>query len=65
MRGFVGGQWGYVLDGNDTNGVEIGGHNVPEANTLQAGTPGVLKEEERRLAVYYLGWESTEVREPT
>ena len=65
MRGFVGGQWGYVLDGNDTNGVETNGRDVSEANALQDGIPGILKEEERRLAVYYLGWESTEVRSPT
>lgn len=72
MRGFVGGQWSFALDGNDTNGVETGGEGGRDAfgETIGAlqddGDHGVmehgfLNKEDRRLAVYCLGWESAEV----
>lgn len=79
MRGFVGGQWGYVLDSNETKGVEIKPRidaspspspslteTETETEDPQSGSlgPGLLKDEERRLALYCLGWESTEVRKP-
>lgn len=52
MQGFVGGEWSYALNTNDTGGVSVG----------EAGNQGI-EENERRLACYYLGWESIEVGE--
>jgi hypothetical protein len=48
--GFMGGHWAYAINTNDTNGVP---YNVSPDT--------VVAEEDRRLGVYYLGWESTEV----
>ena len=50
MQGFVGGGWGYSLHTNATTGraLGLGGEE--------------LKEDQRRLAIYLLGWESVEVR---
>ncbi|KEF59653.1 uncharacterized protein A1O9_04499 [Exophiala aquamarina CBS 119918] len=77
MRGFVGGQWSFALDGNDTGGVETGRGRVCDhdasgaTETFQddeddgddeAMRYGMLKKGDRRLAVYCLGWESAEVR---
>lgn len=50
MRGFVGGQWSYCLNTNDSTGMPL--HS--EERTLPPA--------KRRLAVYPLGWESVEVR---
>jgi hypothetical protein len=63
MRGFVGGLWGYVLDGNDTNGVEINSSEISQSQPDDSPTVtlDLLKDEERRLALYCLGWESIEV----
>jgi hypothetical protein len=54
MDGFVGGDWAYALNTNDTNGVL-----VDEASNQR------VEEKGRRLACYYLGWESIEVRSPS
>jgi hypothetical protein len=51
MQGFVGGEWTYALNTNDTNGVLV--------NEVRNKW---LEEKERSLACYYLGWESIEVR---
>ncbi len=51
MQGFVGGEWAYALNTNDTNGVLV--------DEVRNQT---VDEKERRLACYYLGWESIEVR---
>lgn len=62
MRGFVGGQWSFALDGNDSNGAQTsqGGEGGDDGAT-EHGVRLILKHEDRRLAVYCLGWESTEV----
>jgi len=49
IKGFVGGQWAYTVNTNESGGMpctEVG--QVPEG--------------QRRLGIYYLGWESIEVR---
>lgn len=51
MEGFTGGEWAYATNTNDTSGVLI--DSVEDQ---------LLKEKERRLACYYLGWESIKVR---
>ena len=51
MQGFVGGDWAYALNTNDTSGVVV---------TESAKDQWVL-EKDQRLACYYLGWESIEV----
>jgi hypothetical protein len=54
-EGFRGGGWSYALNTNDTDGTV-------------ADTPAEIAEvgaEKRRLACYYLGWESIEVRKPS
>ena len=48
--GFTGGHWAYAINTNATDG-------VPCHDSLDT----VISEDERRLGVYYLGWESTEV----
>ena len=53
MDGFTGGDWTYARNTNDTSGVTI--DNIALAPSA--------REEERRLACYYLGWESVEVCE--
>ena len=53
MKGFVGGEWAYALNTNDTNG----------ALTDEAREKWI-NEKERSLACYYLGWESIEVSNP-
>lgn len=50
MQGFVGGDWAYAVNTNDTSGVLI-----------ESVRNQWVQEEERRLACYYLGWESIEV----
>lgn len=51
MRGFVGGNWAYAINTNDTSGT-----------VLTDGTGNrQLSEIERKLACYYLGWQSVEV----
>jgi hypothetical protein len=49
MQGFVGGSWGYAVDTNDSAGLPL----------AEVGKGAALRE--RRMAVYYLGWESAEV----
>jgi hypothetical protein len=49
MQGFLGGQWAYSLKANHPNGVALSDRNV-------------LESDDRRLALYFLGWESIEVR---
>jgi hypothetical protein len=51
MDGFIGGHWAYALNGNHTNGVLV---DQVEGQWVE--------EEGRRLAYYYLGWESIKVR---
>ncbi|KIW50287.1 hypothetical protein PV05_11889 [Exophiala xenobiotica] len=51
MRGFVGGQWSYCLNTNDSTGMPL--HS--EERTLPPA--------KRRLAVYPLGWESVELHQ--
>ena len=50
MEGFVGGEWAYAVNANDTIGELI-------QNEIMK-----VDEKERRLAFYFLGWESVEVR---
>jgi hypothetical protein len=50
MQGFVGGDWAYALNTNDTNGAIVGGSESQW-----------IEENERNLACYCLGWESIEV----
>jgi hypothetical protein len=50
MQGFTGGHWAYALNTNDTSGVVVD----PAGEQL-------VKQEDRKLACYYLGWESVEV----
>ena len=50
MDGFVGGNWAYAVNTNDTNGDSVD----EERNQW-------IEENERRLACYYLGWESIKV----
>ncbi|PMD33623.1 hypothetical protein L207DRAFT_142509 [Hyaloscypha variabilis F] len=52
MQGFVGGEWAYALNTNDTNGVLV--------NEVRNKW---LEEKERSLACYYLGWESIEAHQ--
>lgn len=49
--GFVSGDWGYVNDTNDVLG-----------EPLEANSSSEMPEDQRRLAFYLLGWESSEVR---
>jgi hypothetical protein len=49
MQGFVGGDWGYAANTNSTGGGDV---DLAE---------GRLEGEQRRLAIYFLGWESVEV----
>jgi hypothetical protein len=51
MQGFVGGYWAYAVNTNNTSGVMV-----------EYVRKQWVQEEERRLAGYYLGWESIEVR---
>jgi hypothetical protein len=53
-KGFKGGGWGYSLNSNNADGVLLEGEEEDGERPLQG--------EERRLAYYYLGWESVEVR---
>ncbi|KAE9367069.1 hypothetical protein N431DRAFT_418172 [Stipitochalara longipes BDJ] len=52
MHGFVGGDWAYALNTNDTSGIL-----ADEVRNEWIG------EKERRLACYYLGWESIEAHQ--
>ncbi|KAJ4180903.1 hypothetical protein NW755_011438 [Fusarium falciforme] len=51
MQGFVGGDWGYAVNTNSTGGGDV---DLAE---------GRLEGEQRRLAIYFLGWESVELHE--
>jgi hypothetical protein len=50
MPGFIGGNWAYAVNTNDTSGVLI-----------ESTRSRWLQEKEKRLACYYLGWESIKV----
>ena len=52
MQGFIGGQWAYSLNANHPDGVALSNRNV-------------LDSDDKRLALYFLGWESIEVRLPS
>ena len=52
MLGFVGGQWAYPLNANHPDGVTLTDRSV-------------LNSDNKRLALYFLGWESIEVRLPS
>ncbi len=49
-QGFTGGGWGYALNSNDASGDEIRSTEAPW-----------LEEKDRRLAYYFLGWDSIAV----
>lgn len=49
MQGFVGGEWAYSLNANHPDGVPL------------SDITNALEQDERRLALYFLGWESIEV----
>jgi hypothetical protein len=48
MQGFVGGQWAYSINADHPDGVAVSDNKL-------------LISEKRRLAVFFLGWESIEV----
>ena len=50
IQGFTGGYWAYATNTNETAGVP---YSTPTDETVPKS--------QRRLAVYYLGWESIEV----
>ncbi|EED13625.1 hypothetical protein TSTA_098820 [Talaromyces stipitatus ATCC 10500] len=50
MQGFISGQWAYSIDANHPDGIPL------SDNTL-------LKPDDRRLALYFLGWESIELHQ--
>jgi hypothetical protein len=50
MDSFIGGHWAYALNSNRTDGVLV-----------DQVVDQWVEERERRLACYYLGWESIEV----
>lgn len=52
-KGFSGGGWGYALNSNDSEGHDINVDSIAESP---------LKEQERRLAYYIIGWNSIAVR---
>uniref|UniRef100_A0A093UZZ3 D-aminoacyl-tRNA deacylase n=1 Tax=Talaromyces marneffei PM1 TaxID=1077442 RepID=A0A093UZZ3_TALMA len=52
VMGFVGGQWTYCLNANQ-----------PEGVALSDGNPLLLNQDNRRLALYFLGWESIELHQ--
>ncbi|KAF4634106.1 hypothetical protein G7Y89_g4006 [Cudoniella acicularis] len=54
MQGFVGGDWAYAVNTNDTNGGLVDDEVVRNQ---------WVEEKERRLACYYLGWESIEAHQ--
>jgi len=49
MQRLVGGEWAYSPNANDPNGVAL------------SDITNTLEQDERRLALYFLGWESIEV----
>ncbi len=51
IKGFTGGQWAYAINTNETSGVPC-----------SAATDKILSEGVQRLGIYYLGWESNDVR---
>lgn len=51
IDGFTGGYWGYATNTNESRGESLSAEAKP---SIPVG--------ERRLGVYYLGWESIEVR---
>ncbi|KAF7553485.1 hypothetical protein G7Z17_g3608 [Cylindrodendrum hubeiense] len=52
MLGFTGGNWAYATNVNESSGAPL--NSTPEK---------VIPEGERRLGVYYLGWESIELHQ--
>lgn len=55
-QGFTGGGWSYSMNTNDADGLQVDSSEPRQE---------VLEEENRRLAYYYLGWESVEVGIPS
>ncbi|EEU41429.1 uncharacterized protein NECHADRAFT_83500 [Fusarium vanettenii 77-13-4] len=51
QSGFVGGDWGYAANTNISGGGDV------------ALVEGRLQDEQRRLAIYFFGWESVELHE--
>ncbi len=52
VPGFVGGEWAYAVNTNDAGGTSA---------LVEYTRDQWLEEKERRLACYYLGWDSIEV----
>ncbi|KAH7160437.1 hypothetical protein B0J13DRAFT_541119 [Dactylonectria estremocensis] len=52
MLGFTGGNWGYSMNANESAGVP-----------LRPASEDPISEGERRLGVYFLGWESIELHQ--
>lgn len=50
IPGFTGGYWAYALNSNETAGVPC-----------SSPAPETIPKSNRRLGVYYLGWDSIEV----
>jgi len=50
IKGFTGGHWQYAIDTNETRGV-----------TSKQDPNELIPEDNQRLGIYYLGWESIEV----
>lgn len=50
-QGFTGGQWAYAINTNESSGVPC-----------SVATDELVSEGRKRLGIYYLGWESIEVR---
>ncbi|KAH8797349.1 hypothetical protein F5884DRAFT_815097 [Xylogone sp. PMI_703] len=53
ILGFTGGNWAYARNTNDTSGVPLNSTKKER----------IVPKEERRLACYYLGWESAELHQ--
>lgn len=59
--GFTGGAWAYASNTNDTDGTVIGGGKGSAKQQGSHSDDADVPEPERKLACYYLGWESVEV----
>ncbi|KIW27608.1 uncharacterized protein PV07_07334 [Cladophialophora immunda] len=66
FAGFAGGNWAYAANTNDTAGVGVDGRNGlkggvgDDDDAASAGRREEVPEDERRLACYYLGWDTVE-----
>ncbi|KAL7934751.1 hypothetical protein V8C35DRAFT_301748 [Trichoderma chlorosporum] len=52
ILGFTGGHWSYAINTNETTGVPC-----------SSSAPKIVQKSNRRLGVYYLGWDSIELHE--